>query len=49
MIGRVVREIDPALPVARLREMGEVFNQSIRRPRLLAQLLRLFQLSRWWI
>jgi predicted permease len=41
-IARVVRQVDPALPVARLREMDEVFTESIRRPRLLAQLLTLF-------
>ena len=41
-IARVLRQVDPALPVARLREMDEVFTQSIRRPRLLAQLLTLF-------
>jgi putative ABC transport system permease protein len=38
-IARVVRDVDPAVPVARLREMDEVFSESIRRPRLLAQLL----------
>jgi len=42
MIARVLRQIDPALPVARLREMDEVFSESIRRPLLLAQLLTLF-------
>ena len=41
-IARVVRDVDPAVPVARLREMDEVFTESIRRPRLLAQLLTLF-------
>ena len=41
-IARVVREVDPAVPVARLREMDEVFTESIRHPRLLAQLLTLF-------
>jgi predicted permease len=41
-IGRVVRDVDPAVPVARLREMDEVFAQSIERPRLLAQLLTVF-------
>lgn len=34
-----VREADPAVPVVRLREMDAVFDESIRRPRLLAQLL----------
>jgi predicted permease len=42
MIGRVVRQVDPAVPVARLREMDDVFTESIQRPRLLAQLLTLF-------
>jgi len=41
-IARVVRDVDPAVPVAHLREMDEVFAESIRRPRLLAQLLTLF-------
>ena len=35
-IQQVVRDVDPAVPVARLREMEEVFTESIRRPRLLA-------------
>jgi putative ABC transport system permease protein len=38
-IARVVRDVDPAVPVARLREMDEVFIESIREPRLLAQLV----------
>ena len=41
-IERVVRDVDPAVPVAHLRELDEVFTESIRRPRLLAQLLTLF-------
>jgi putative ABC transport system permease protein len=41
-IARVVRDVDPAVPVARLREMDEVFTESIRRPRLLAQLVGAF-------
>jgi predicted permease len=41
-IARVVRDVDPAVPVARLREMDEVFTESIRRPRLLAQLIGAF-------
>ena len=41
-IAQVVRDVDPAVPVARLREMTEVFAESIRRPRLLAQLLATF-------
>jgi predicted permease len=38
-IARVVRDVDPAVPVARLRKMDEVFSESIRRPRLLAQVV----------
>jgi predicted permease len=41
-IARVVRDVAPAVPVARLREMDEVFTESIRRPRLLAQLVGAF-------
>jgi predicted permease len=41
-IARAVHDVDPAVPVARLREMNEVFTESIRRPRLLAQLLAAF-------
>ena len=41
-IERVVRAADPAVPVVRLREMESVFTESIRRPRLLAQLLTAF-------
>jgi putative ABC transport system permease protein len=39
---QLVRDVDPAVPVVRLREMDEVFAESIRRPRLLAQLLGAF-------
>jgi putative ABC transport system permease protein len=35
----VMREADASVPVVRLRDMDEVFADSIRRPRLLAQLL----------
>lgn len=42
MIRRAVDNVDPTVPVARLREMDDVFNESIQRPRLLAQLLTLF-------
>jgi predicted permease len=35
----VMREVDRAVPVVRLRDMTEVFADAIRRPRLLAQLL----------
>ena len=41
-IERVVREMDPAVPVVRLRDMKTVFSESIQRPRFLAQLLGLF-------
>ncbi len=34
-----VREADPSVPIVRLRDMNNVFEESIRRPRLLAQLL----------
>ena len=37
-----VREADPAVPVVRLQDMDAVFAESIRRPRLLAQLLSAF-------
>jgi putative ABC transport system permease protein len=39
---QAVREVDPAVPVVRLREMDDVFTQSIRQPRLLAELLGTF-------
>ncbi len=42
MIAKVIRDIDPTVPVARMREMDEVFSDSISRPRLLAQLLAAF-------
>ena len=35
----IVRNVDPSLPVIRLREMDAVFRESLSRPRLLAQLL----------
>jgi putative ABC transport system permease protein len=38
-IEQAVRESDPAIPIVRLRDMNGVFDESIRRPRLLAQLL----------
>ena len=41
-ITRVVRDVDASVPVARLREMDDVFADSIQRPRLLAQLLSTF-------
>src|SRR5438552_6567277 len=39
---RLVREVDPAAPIVRLRDMESVFVESIPRPRLLAQLLGTF-------
>ena len=42
MVERAVREVDSAVPVVQLRNMEEVFAESIRRPRLLAQLLGAF-------
>ncbi len=39
---RTVRDVDPTVPVARLRDMDAVFAESIRRPRLLAQLIGVF-------
>jgi predicted permease len=41
-IERIVRQVDPAVPVVRLRDMDSVFAESIRRPKLLAQLLGAF-------
>jgi predicted permease len=41
-IEQVVSEEDAAVPVVRLRDMDSVFAESIRRPRLLAQLLGAF-------
>jgi putative ABC transport system permease protein len=41
-IEQVVRELDAAVPVVRLRDMDSVFAESISRPRLLAQLLGAF-------
>ena len=38
-IDGLVGEADPSVPVVRLREMDAVFEESIRQPRLLAQLL----------
>jgi predicted permease len=35
----IVREADASVPIVRLRDMNGVFDESIRRPRLLAQLL----------
>jgi len=41
-IERVVWQVDAAVPVVRLRDMDPMFAESIRRPRLLAQLLGAF-------
>jgi predicted permease len=38
-IERAMHNVDPTVPVVRLRDMDAVFTESIRRPRLLAQLL----------
>jgi predicted permease len=38
-IDAVMRQADPSVPIVRLRDMNGVFDESIRRPRLLAQLL----------
>jgi predicted permease len=38
-IEAAVRESDPSVPIVRLQDMDAVFDESIRRPRLLAQLL----------
>jgi predicted permease len=38
-IEAAAREADPSVPIVRLRDMNGVFEESIRRPRLLAQLL----------
>jgi predicted permease len=37
-IANAVREADPALPIIRLRNMEDVFRDSVRRPRMLMQL-----------
>jgi putative ABC transport system permease protein len=41
-IERAVREVDRGVPVVRLQGMEDVFAESIRRPRLLAQLIAAF-------
>lgn len=38
-IADAVREADPSLPIIRLRNMDDVFRDSVRRPRMLMQLL----------
>jgi len=41
-IHRAVAALDDTLPIVRLREMNDVFDEAIGRPRLLAQLLGIF-------
>jgi putative ABC transport system permease protein len=41
-IESVVREADPSVPIVRLREMEDVFAESIQRPRFLEQILGMF-------
>jgi predicted permease len=41
-IRAAVREIDPAVPIVRLREMDDVLHDSIRRPRLLSHTVSIF-------
>jgi predicted permease len=41
-IRQIVQEMDPSLPVVRLRTLDEVFSESVARPRFLAQLLGIF-------
>ncbi|HET7220597.1 MAG TPA: ABC transporter permease [Vicinamibacterales bacterium] len=41
-IRRVVSQMDPTLPVVRMRTMDDVFAETISRPRFLAQLLGIF-------
>jgi len=41
-IQRAVRELDPSLPIVKLRSMDQVFTDSAARPRFLAELLAIF-------
>src|SRR5262249_50779392 len=41
-IATAVREADPSLPIIRLRDMEDVFRDSVRRPRMLMQLFTAF-------
>ena len=41
-IANAVREADPSLPIIRLRNMEDVFRDSVRRPRMLMQLFAAF-------
>jgi predicted permease len=42
MLEKVVGDVDPSVPIVRLRDMEHVFAESIERPRLLAQLVGAF-------
>ena len=41
-IRQIVQQMDPTLPIVRLRTMEEVFGEAVSRPRFLAQLLGVF-------
>jgi putative ABC transport system permease protein len=41
-IRRIVQAMDPTLPIVKLRSMNDVFDDSVSRPRFLAQLLAVF-------
>jgi len=41
-VRQLVQQMDPTLPIVRLRTMEDVFAESVSRPRFLAQLLALF-------
>jgi ABC-type antimicrobial peptide transport system permease subunit len=41
-VRKIVGDMDPTLPIIRLRTMDDVFAESVSRPRFLAQLLGLF-------
>jgi ABC-type antimicrobial peptide transport system permease subunit len=41
-IRQIVHQMDPTLPIVRLRTMDDVFGEAVSRPRLMAQLLGLF-------
>ena len=41
-IRRIVQAMDPTLPIVKLRSMNDVFDDSVSRPRFLAQLLGVF-------
>jgi predicted permease len=46
-ITSTLRETDPSLPIIRLRNMDDVFRDSVRRPRMLMQLFAGFAVSRF--